>query len=637
MSEIRISARRAAAILTCMLSGLLIQHPAGATPTPIEPLPTEYVISLSGVTPAAFRHEHDLTDARLLQHAVNGVVVDLTPEERDELAADPAVTAMTPSTVARGQAQLTPSPVTSVGGGTATDGIGDGTSTWSGPAVAVLDSGAPDHPDLAVAGSVDCTENKDGVADQNGHATLVSGRIAALDNDYGVVGVAPGAPLYSVRVLGAQNDGSTATVLCGLDWVAGHAAELGIKVVNLSLYLDGSDTPDCGRSANGTVVDPLHSAVCTLTDMGIVVVASAGNRHPGGKAFTDIVPATYPEVLTATAAVDYDGTDGSTADAPTRTPASKPTGCTNPSQTYPDDAPFPLSNYAATPEDRAHTIAAPAVCTISTLPGKRYGFAAPGSSMSAAVVSGVVLQCFAQGHCDASGTSRAAMDAVLADAAHSTDQHHHFKGDPFEPLDGRYYGNMASIVPARSALDFSGSSAPAVSGTAKVGGSLAATEPALIPTPMSVSISWLRSTSGTAGSPLTAMSGSTGPTLTIPRSAAGLEIVARATAASAGVRDAVGDSRRLRIPAVNVTRPTISGTAQVGRTVKANRGTWVGAGYSYRYAWYLDGRLVTGQRSSTYRLGTTSAKRTVTVKVTASKAGWATVTAVSRGVRVAGR
>jgi subtilisin family serine protease len=57
--------------------------------------------------------------------------------------------------------------------------------------VAVLDSGIdPNHPDLNVAGGVDCT-GTGSWADNNGHGTHVAGTIGAIDNLDGVVGVAP--------------------------------------------------------------------------------------------------------------------------------------------------------------------------------------------------------------------------------------------------------------------------------------------------------------------------------------------------------------------------------------------------------------------------------------------------------------
>ena len=104
--------------------------------------------------------------------------------------------------------------------------------------VAVLDTGIAAHPDLTIAGGVSCLGG--GAADDNGHGTHIAGTIGALDNAIGVVGVAPGARLWAVKVLDAQGNGSWSSVICGLDWV--YANRDTIDVVNLSLGGDGADS-----------------------------------------------------------------------------------------------------------------------------------------------------------------------------------------------------------------------------------------------------------------------------------------------------------------------------------------------------------------------------------------------------------
>ena len=67
--------------------------------------------------------------------------------------------------------------------------------------VAVFDTGIdPRHPDLNVVGGVGCIAGE-GFEDDHGHGTNVAGIIGAKDNGKGVVGVAPGARLWAVRVL----------------------------------------------------------------------------------------------------------------------------------------------------------------------------------------------------------------------------------------------------------------------------------------------------------------------------------------------------------------------------------------------------------------------------------------------------
>ena len=105
--------------------------------------------------------------------------------------------------------------------------------------VAVIDSGVQlDHPDLNVAASTNCASFfatcGSGGADGNGHGTHVAGTIGALDNGIGVVGVAPGARLWSVRVLNNSGTGTTSQIIAGMDWVTARAAT--IEVANVSTY-----------------------------------------------------------------------------------------------------------------------------------------------------------------------------------------------------------------------------------------------------------------------------------------------------------------------------------------------------------------------------------------------------------------
>ena len=85
--------------------------------------------------------------------------------------------------------------------------------------VAVLDSGVDaTHPDLNVAsGGTTCTnDGQPPTVDPFYHGTFVGGVIGALDNSFGVVGVAPGARLWSVRVLRKTGTATTAMVICGI-------------------------------------------------------------------------------------------------------------------------------------------------------------------------------------------------------------------------------------------------------------------------------------------------------------------------------------------------------------------------------------------------------------------------------------
>ncbi|RKO67187.1 peptidase S8 [Desulfofundulus salinus] len=159
-------------------------------------------------------------------------------------------------------------------------------ATGEGMKVAVLDTGIDlHHPDLQenIAGGVNFVEPHLPPQDDNGHGSHVSGTIAAVKNNYGVVGAAPGAKLYAVKVLNHKGEGYFADVIRALGW----CLEQGIQVVNLSF---GSNTPS----------KALHEAIRQVTDKGMIVVAAAGND---GTTRSVDYPAAYPEVV-AVGAVD---------------------------------------------------------------------------------------------------------------------------------------------------------------------------------------------------------------------------------------------------------------------------------------------------------------------------------------------
>jgi len=163
--------------------------------------------------------------------------------------------------------------------------------------IAVVDSGVSPLSDLDVQGGYSCLGASTAWQDDNGHGTHVAGIAAAKDNEVGVVGVAPGARLWAVKVLDNKGGGSFSDVICGLDWVAGNAAT--IDVANLSLS---------GSQNQGSCNDqPLHIAVCAVVNAGVTVVVAAGNQ---GTNADQRVPASYPEVITVSGFSDSDGRPG---------------------------------------------------------------------------------------------------------------------------------------------------------------------------------------------------------------------------------------------------------------------------------------------------------------------------------------
>jgi serine protease len=146
------------------------------------------------------------------------------------------------------------------------------TTTGSGAVVAVIDTGVlVSHEDLQgrlLPGRDFVGAEEDGTPqDGDGHGTHVTGIVVATkDNGKGVSGVAPGAQVLPIRVLGDDGSGTTQDVAEGID----YAVAQGVDVINLSL----------GGDAVSTLVgdDELYvAAINRAIRAGIVVVAAAGN------------------------------------------------------------------------------------------------------------------------------------------------------------------------------------------------------------------------------------------------------------------------------------------------------------------------------------------------------------------------
>jgi subtilisin len=97
----------------------------------------------------------------------------------------------------------------------------DGVDTRIDIEAAVVDSGVDTaHPDLNVAGGIDCSgKNTGGTMDKNGHGTVVAGPVGAVDNSIGKVGVAPGAGIWAIQVLNNQGFITDAALICAIDWI----------------------------------------------------------------------------------------------------------------------------------------------------------------------------------------------------------------------------------------------------------------------------------------------------------------------------------------------------------------------------------------------------------------------------------
>jgi subtilisin len=343
----------AAATLSVGIAPVL---PAAATPDSA----ARYIVTLHpgsdpGVVAAEHQRSRGASVTHVYRHALKGYAATLTTTAVATLTADPQVAAVIPDREVRMNAQTLPSGIARVGGDESSASSGNGRGSVD-VDIAILDTGIDSkHRDLNVVGGVNCIQGNNSFLDLNGHGTHVAGTAAAEDNSTGVVGVAPGARLWAVRVLDAGGGGSWSSIICGIDWVTARADT--IEVANMSLGGSGSD---------GSCTDHgLREALCRSTAAGVTYVVSAGNAAADTAGF---VPATYDEVIAVSAIADFDGRPGGLG-APT---------C----QIGYDDTFASFSNYGADVD-----IAAPGVCVLSTWRGGGYR-SISGTSMASPHVAG---------------------------------------------------------------------------------------------------------------------------------------------------------------------------------------------------------------------------------------------------------
>jgi subtilisin len=286
------------------------------------------------------------------RHALKGYSAVMTAVDAQALRADARVASVTPDRPVHVDQQVLPTGIDRVDGELSSTVSGNGAGSVN-VDVAVIDTGIDlTHPDLNVAGGVNCSTGRS-FNDGNGHGSHVAGIIGARDNDIGVVGVAPGARLWAVRVLNPSGSGSWASVICGVDWVTANSGM--IEVANMSL--GGTGTEPAGSGC--TTGDPLHDAICRSVAAGVTYTVAAGNSADNA---ANHVPAAYDEVITVSALADFDGQPGGLA-APT---------C----RTDGDDTLADFSNFGADVD-----LIAPGVCILSTY--KRGGSATlSGTSMA---------------------------------------------------------------------------------------------------------------------------------------------------------------------------------------------------------------------------------------------------------------
>ncbi len=331
-------------VSSLMILALLISF-TFTTPIQAAPNAESYIVVFKnaidvGSTVPAIAQAHGLQVGFVYEHALKGMSA-VVPEGRlAALQNDPRVAYVETDDLVTLEAQTIPTGIQRIfaddNGNIDIDSTDDYRVDVD---VAIIDTGIDfDHYDLNVVGGVDCSGGgpfggscSSGGDDDHYHGTHVAGTVAAIDDGVGVVGVAPGARLWAVKVLDQRGSGYESWIVAGIDWVAANADT--IEVANMSLG---------GSGYSQAEYDAIQGAV----DAGVAFAVAAGNDDDDANNYS---PAAFDNVLTVSALADFDGEPGGLGSPTCRTDQ--------------DDTLADFSNWGS-----AVQIAAPGVCIYSTFP-----------------------------------------------------------------------------------------------------------------------------------------------------------------------------------------------------------------------------------------------------------------------------
>jgi subtilisin family serine protease len=216
--------------------------------------------------------------------------------------------------------------------------------------------------------------------DNCGHGTHVAGTIGAKHNNFGVVGVAPSANIWNVKIMKPWSPDLCAptfsTIAQGIEYLLENSDE--IDIVNWSWnYVCNTGDPYeyviCSEDPNYNIIKEMESIVNKIFDAGIPIVVSAGNQGINSQ---KVVPSIFQSVITTSAISDTDGKCGGLG--------SLSSEWYKTGEEYQDDSLAGFSNYGTMID-----LAAPGVDILSTLPNNQYGEMS-GTSMAAPHVAGAL-------------------------------------------------------------------------------------------------------------------------------------------------------------------------------------------------------------------------------------------------------
>jgi subtilisin family serine protease len=225
-----------------------------------------YIVVLKpGTNARAVANEHAAAHAAAIafvySHALSGYAATIPNARLAAVQADERVAYVEPDGEMSVAAQTLPWGIDKIDADVSSTRAGDGSGAVSNVNVYILDTGVDaTHQDLNVVGHVAFAGGPN--RDCHGHGTHVAGTVAAKDDANDVVGVAPGAPVTGVKVLGCNGSGSNSGVIAGIDWVTANAVKP--AVANMSL--------------SGAASQAVDDAVRRSAASGVFYALAAGNE-----------------------------------------------------------------------------------------------------------------------------------------------------------------------------------------------------------------------------------------------------------------------------------------------------------------------------------------------------------------------
>jgi hypothetical protein len=185
-----------------------------------------------------------------------------------------------------------------------------------------------------------------------------------------------------------------------------------------------------------------------------------------------------------------------------------------------------------------------------------------------------------------------------------------------KPYGGTLHDTLADALLIKPLPALKVTKSPAISGTVKVGSTVKATAGTWSPAATSVTYQWKANGA--------VVKGATGSSYLIPATLAGKRLTVTVTASRAGSSATAATSAPTAVVAKgtasrNTKKPTITGTAKVGRTVQASPGTWSPKATSYGYEWRLSGKVIKGATGKSLKLTSSMRDKKVTVTVIAKR------------------